>query len=321
MHRREFCKTATAAAAALGLAAPAAAKLTRANVCFLTDEVSRDLTVALEFAAEFGVRLVELRNVDGLYCFRHQPARLKQIAALLKQNGIRVAALSTPLLKCVLPDSRLTEQSKREIQLSLKDFPVPVEEQFPRQMEFLHQAIEAARILGTDQLRIFSYWRVEDRQKERARIVEGLSRVTEVAEKQKIRLAIENEGACNLADCEETASVLNQLKSPWLGMVWDVVNGTSTGEIPWPDGFSKLDAKRIWHLHIKDSRRDPQTGRRQTCAVGDGETPYLEIFTALGRAGYTGALSMETHFTIDGKREPASRRSMQGLLRVIENLA
>ncbi len=297
-----------------------AARLSRANVCFITDEVSRDLAVALKFAAEFGVKQVELRHVDNLYCFRHEPERLKQIHAQLREHGIRVAILSTPVLKCVLPGSTLTTGSAREVQAAQKDFPVPVEDQFPQQMQFLRKAIEAARILETDQLRIFSYWRVEDRAKERPRIVEGLKRVTEVAEKEKIRLSIENEPGCNLADCAETASVLKEIPSPALGMNWDIANGLSTGEKPYPDGFDLLDKKRIWHLHIKDSRRNPETGRRQTCAVGDGELPYHDIFTALGKASYSGALSMETHFSINGSREPASRRSMQGILKVIDSL-
>jgi len=103
-------------------------------------------------------------------------------------------------------------------------------------------------------------------------------------------------------------------------MAWDVVNGTSTGETPYPDGFDLLDKKRIWHTHIKDVRIDPETKKRQVCAVGDGQMPYHDIFTAMGKAGYTGALSMETHFSIDGSREPASRRSIAGLLKVMDHL-
>jgi sugar phosphate isomerase/epimerase len=311
----------TLAAGAACLTPARAARLTRSNLCFITDEVSRDLRVALAFAADYGIRQVELRNVDGRYCFRHEPEKLRQIRDLLKERGVRVALLSTPVLKCVLPGSALAEGVQNEIQLAQKDFPVPVDDQFAQQMDFLRQAIDAARILETDKLRIFSYWRVQDREKESARIVEGLERVTRVAEKEKIRLCIENEAACNLADCRETSALLKKINSPYLGMAWDVVNGTSTGENPYPDGFSALDTRRVWHTHIKDYRHNPATGRRQICAVGDGQTPYREIFTALGKAGYTGALSMETHFSLNGSKEAASRRSMDGLVKVVESLA
>ena len=313
MRRRDFCLT-TLAASSL---ATASTRLTRANICFITDEVSRNLRTALQFAAEYGIRQVELRNVYDKYCFRHDPDTLRQIHALLQEYGVRVAILSTPVLKCILPGSRLSALAQKESAGARTTFPIPDNEQFPRQLEFLRQAIAAARILETDKLRIFSYWQVEDLEQERPRILEGLRRVTEVAEREKIRLAIENEPGCNLANCVQTMRVLNEIRSPWLGMAWDVVNGVATGEIPYPDGFRLLDTKRIWHLHIKDSCPDPATGRRRTCAVGDGNIPYSEIFPALAQAGYSGALSMETHFTIDGARESASRRSMEGLLRVL----
>ncbi len=318
MRRRDLLKT--LAAGSVTLRPARAARLTRENLCFITDEVNRDLRKALDFAAEFGIRQVELRNVDGKYCFRHDAQKLKEVRALLDERGVRVAILSTPVLKCVLPNSRITAGAIKEIQLAQKDFPVPAEEQFAQQMVFLRQAIDAARILGTDKLRIFSYWRVENRQEEQPRVIEGLQRVLEVASKEKIRLCIENEGACNLSDCAETAAVLGKIRSPYLGMAWDVVNGTSTGEMPYPDGFGRLDPSRIWHLHIKDYRVNRETGRRQICAVGDGQTPYVEILTALGKAGYNGALSMETHFSLNGSRELASRLSMEGLVKVLEKL-
>ena len=319
MRRREFCRTLGAAAAGASLAR-ASSRITRANLCFITDEVSRNLRTALQFASEYGIRQVELRSVYEQYCFRHDPERLTQIHALLKEYGVRVAVLSTPILKCVLPGARLTASAQRESRAAQSTFPVPDAEQFARQMEFLRKAIEAARILETDKLRIFSYWQVEDFEQERGRILEGLRRVTEVAEKEKIRLAIENEPGCNLANCAQTMSVLDEIRSPWLGMAWDVVNGRATGEMPYPDGFRRLDLKRVWHMHIKDQRTNPDTGRREICAVGDGDTPYHEILPALAQGGYSEALSMETHFSISGSREPASRRSMEGLVRVIERL-
>ncbi len=317
MRRREFCRTLAAGTAAAALA-PASSRITRASLCFITDEVSRNLRTALQFASEYGVRQVELRSVYEQYCFRHDARRLKEIHSLLKEYGVRVAVLSTPILKCMLPGAPLTAAAQRESRAAQSTFPVPAEEQFARQMEFLRQAIDAARILETDKLRIFSYWQVENFERERPRILQGLRRVTEIAEKEKIRLVIENEPGCNLADCAQTMSVLEEIASPWLGMNWDVVNGRSTGETPFPDGFRRLDLKRVWHMHVKDQRTNLATGRREICAVGDGDTPYHEILPALARGGYTGALSMETHFSVGGSREAASRRSLEGLVRVIE---
>jgi sugar phosphate isomerase/epimerase len=319
MLRRDLLRTVAGGAVAARLAN--AARLTRANVCFITDEVDRNLAGALPFAKEFGIRQVELRHADGRYCFTHEPEKLQQIHALLNEHGIRVAILSTPILKCTLPGFPPTPEAAGALKAAHRDFPIPEEQQVSQQMDFLRKAIAAARILETDKIRIFSYWRVLDREKARPRIIEGLSRVTEVAEKEKIRLCIENEPACNLASCAEMASVLRELSSPYLGMNWDADNGLSVGEPPYPEGFNLLDKSRIWHMHVKDSRRNPETGRWQVCAVGDGVIPWVDILNAMGKAGYSGALSMETHFSINGSRQPASRRSMAGILKVVDQLS
>jgi sugar phosphate isomerase/epimerase len=319
MRRRELLQALAGSVVLTRLAQ--AAKLTRGNLCFITDEVSKDLPVALQFADEFGVRQVELRNVYDKYCFRHEPAKLKEIQALLKKHGVRVAVVDTPIYKVPLPGTKLDALAEREMKGAQKDMPVPDEQQRAMQMDFLKQAIQAARIFETDRIRVFSYWRVEHPETVQKQVVDGLSRLAEVAEKEKVRLVLENENACNVANCAESMAVMNQIRSAHLGINWDLVNGFQTGETPYPDAFNMLDKKRIWHMHIKDATVDPQTKKmKQVCAVGDGVIPHKEIFQAMGKAGYTGALSMETHFSINGERMPASRRSMQGLLKVMDSL-
>jgi sugar phosphate isomerase/epimerase len=148
-------------------------------------------------------------------------------------------------------------------------------------------------------------------------ILDKLSELAAIADKAGMKLCMENESACNVADCGELAAVMSQAP-PNVGMIWDVVNGTSTGETPFPDGYEKLDPTRIHHMHLKDVKIDAVTGERSTVAVGDGMIPYPRVFAKLAADGYGGALSMETHFSLDGSKEAASRRSMQGILKALE---
>ncbi len=293
------------------------ARLGIENVCFLTDEVSEDLDVALAFAREFGIRQVEIRSVYDKYCFLHEPSKLKQIQAKLKQNGIRAALLSTPVMKCIAPGFDVSPKVEDDIRLSELAFPIPHEQQFPRTVEFLEKAIEAARIFETDKIRVFSFWRIVEPARIRNLILDKLSELAAMAAKAGMRLAIENESACNLADCRETMAVVTQAPEN-VGVIWDVVNGTSTGETPYPDGYRLLDKAKIHHMHLKDVQIDPQNGRRQIVAVGEGVIPYPQVFKQLATDGYQGALSMETHFQIEGSREAASRRSMAGIFKALE---
>jgi len=55
------------------------------------------------------------------------------------------------------------------------------------------------------------------------------------------------------------------------------------------------------------------------CAVGEGEIDYKGLFDALKSSGYTGVISLETHFKgTDGNIEAASRRSLENLKRLLE---
>lgn len=326
LTRRRLLQTAAAAALLPGSdgAAPqetvkaedSSPRLAADRLCFFTDEVSQDLDKAIAFAKEFGIGKVEIRNVENTYAFLYEPAKLKEIRAKLSDNGLQVAILATPVMKCMVPGYEVAPEILREIDLAEKTFPIPREQQFPRTVEFLEKAIAAAQILGTDLVRVFTFWRIPDPTAVHGLILEKLAELVPIAEKAGIRLAMENEAACNLADCREAMTVLPKAPAN-VGMLWDPMNGASTGETPYPDGYNLIDKSRLLHVELKDVRVDPASGERKTVAVGDGTIPYARIFQALARDGYKGVISMETHFSIDGSREAASRRSMQGILKAL----
>ena len=93
--------------------------------------------------------------------------------------------------------------------------------------------------------------------------------------------------------------------------------GTISGEPAFPDGYGLLDKARIEHVHLKDYVTGEATGERKIVGVGEGKLPYSDIFLALDKDGYDGALSMETHHRIAGSKEAASRLSMQGIVKAL----
>lgn len=292
-------------------------RLTRTNVCFITDEVNSDLDAAIAFAKEFSIPQVEIRSLDNKYGFLHETPKLKEYHKKIDDAGLNVAALSTPLMKCLAPGVEVAPWVHREIKLSEPGFPIPHEEQFGRTGEFLEKSIEAAGILGTDKIRVFSFWRGVDPVSVHPAIIEKLEELAPIAANAGMKLCMENEAACNVADCKELMAVIP--KSPEnIGILWDPMNATSTGEVPYPDGYNLLDKSRIWHVQLKDAQIDAQTGERKTVAVGTGIIPYAKIFKALAADGYTGAISMETHFRIDGSRDQASRLSIEGVFRALD---
>jgi len=324
LSRRAFLGTAAALAGCGGpgptaseAPPPAQPALGRDRVCFITDEVSSDLEEAIAFAKEFDVKLVEIRNLWDQYGILQDVETIKKARRMLDDAGLRCAALSTPLLKCIAPGFEPIERVEFDISMAAKTFPIPNEEQFDRSAEFLERSVEAAAILGCDIIRCFSFWRTADPALAYPLLLEKLEEIAPIAQKAGMRLAMENEHACNVADCGEAMAVLPQAPAN-VGLLWDVLNGVSTGEQPYPDGYAKLDKERIFHVQLKDADISQGVERFVYTPVGEGAMPYTEIFKALAADGYPGVVSMETHFRVDGSLLEASRRSMRGVLAAID---
>src|SRR5215467_3497656 len=60
------------------------------------------------------------------------------------------------------------------------------------------------------------------------------------SKKQKIKLDLENEHACNIATAAESVKLLAAIQDPYLGLNWDPGNAYAAGEKPYPNGYQLL---------------------------------------------------------------------------------
>ena len=112
--------------------------------------------------------------------------------------------------------------------------------------------------------------------------------------------------------------MLSALTSPALGLNWDPGNAFEAGETPFPDGYAALDKKRVWHMHLKDAVAGAKGAGPVWKPVGGGSIDYVGQFRALVKDGYSGTMSLETHYLNAAKnKEASSRESMEGILKVI----
>jgi sugar phosphate isomerase/epimerase len=309
MRRREFV-TAGATALLLGAIRTKAAELSQFKLGVITDEVTQDFEKALVWARGFGLSWVELRFVWNKYVTELKPDEVKRAKELLAKHGMRVSVLDSPYFKTLLPGttSKFNEGKKD-----------PLQSDFGHQAEVLEKAIARATDFGTDKVRIFSFLRVQDPKTVFDRVAKELSNTAKIAEREEIRLVLENEFSCNVATGVESAAMLDAVKSTALGLNWDPGNAYAAGELkPFPDGYDPLDKKRIWHMHLKDAAPSPKGGETVWMPIGRGKIDYKEQFRALLKNGYEGTMSLETHYLNEGKdKEASSRESMDGLLKVI----
>jgi len=276
------------------------------KLSIISDEISQDLGHALEIASqEFGLGFVELRTMWNKNIINLDEKEIAETQRLLHKHAVRVTDIASPLFKTDCPAAPKSPYSPAKPQYGA-DYP------FEKQREVLERAVAVARAVGTNRIRCFDFWRLEEQKPFRAAMDDVLRKAAEDAAKEKMTLLLENEFACNTATGAEAARTLHAVQSPNLQLNWDPGNAAYRGEIAFPDGFQKIPKERIGHMHCKDILRKAD-GAYEWAAMGRGIIDYVGQFRALVRAGYRGTMSLETHWNGGGSPEECSRQSFAGM--------
>lgn len=301
LHRRQW------------LALLAGAAVTRASaaigfdrISLLTDEIATTAEDAISFCRQYGVRWVELRSVPGrgdVYAYMAEP-ELRALAKQLREAGLRVSFLNTPLLKFGLPGTeparRRNETPEQREARQRRELAL-----FERRHEDLARALRAADILDVRLVRIFTFTRVAEPDSLLPRVAELLSEMLPAARRAGVRLLVENEGSCNVATAAELRRLCELVPDETLGINWDPVNATGHGERPWPDGFRQLPLHRVGNVQMK----------ARGLVIGPDLLPWREIFDALASGGYDGRIGLETH-VFDGTLVEKAHLCMREILRL-----
>ena len=275
----------------------------------ITDELTQDLHEALAFLSSYRLPWCELREVWGRNIVGLAQAELDRAKAALALKGIRVSSIASPIFKWNLPGGGTG------LSLSGRDFQTTYTEEDADTL--LDRVFKVADFFETRNVRIFSYWRLAEPEKAFSMISDRLGKAAQLAGSNGIILLLENEHACNIGTGAELGRLLREVNSPNLRGIWDPGNAFVLGEIPFPDGYGQV--KGLFpHMHIKDVRKNEQSGQLEWMPVGGGSIDYKGQFEALRRDGYGGTMSLETHYRrADGNNIESTRESLEGLLKML----
>lgn len=277
----------------------------------ITDEISMDFAHALDVMKEYGCTGAELRSLWGMNISDLSDEQVDEALRILDEKQLEVCCLASPLWKCELPGTSGGERGMTH----------QATERGPEeQMALLKRLKDLARKFNTKLIRVFSYWRrgnltpeIEDA------IATGISDGVKFAEDNDLLLLMENEHACYLGTGAETARLLERINSPALQAVWDAGNAFYAGELPYPDGYKAI-RNFVKHVHVKDAEL-LASGKKRFVVVGEGEVDFKGQFETLKAEGYTGYLSLETHYRpFGGTPEQASRLCLQGINKLLSDI-
>lgn len=258
------------------------------RIASITDEFSpTNPALALNQMASIGMTGAELRVLWGKNVMDLSPEEMERLRHLLVGNNMEVISIASPILKCVLPNAPEVDTRFQQDIFNSKHT-------FEDQPALAERAFHIAKFFGARIIRVFSYWRTVEPERCFDAVATALTGLADLAAKEDLIIGIENEHACNISTAADSARILEAVKHPNLKLVWDPANALVSGENPYPGGYALLPKDRIAHVHVKDCHME---GHKPVWGpVGTRQVDWKGQVAALAADGYTGWLSLETHW-------------------------
>ena len=263
------------------------------------DEAADDFGKQLRILQKERIPYIELRGVDGKNVAALTENEVKRCAEMLRDAEIRVWAVGSPLGK-----------------ISLKD-------DFSAHLETAKRIFAAAKILGTDKIRVFSFYAAEP-QREETEIFARMARLAALAKEYGVFLYHENEKGVYgdvVGRVENIAANVSGLK-----FVFDPANYVQEGEDV--TAALKKVGKQTAYFHIKDAIKG--SGEIVPAGEGDGEIeklislvkgdkvftlePHLSLFTAYAAIDDT-ELKNKYHFATNDESFDFAVNALKNLLK------
>jgi L-ribulose-5-phosphate 3-epimerase len=166
----------------------------------------------------------------------------------------------------------------------------PTRDERAQRLDFLIDAMDLARELGSDAV---SFW--SGRASEPApdaelmdRLVENCQRLSEYAARRKVRLAFEPEPGMFIDTMPRFAELHQRVGHPSFGLTLDVGHLHCMGELPIAEHIRRWK-DWLWNVHIEDMRR----GVHDHLMFGEGEMDFSEVLGTLRGVGYAGGVHVE----------------------------
>lgn len=238
------------------------------KLAVIGDELSQDPAVVADTAAQLGFAGVEVRSLEETPPHLLSGEQISRLAALLEAKGLAVAGFAPPVFKCALPRT---------------------DEDLAAAAGVLAESCRRAALLGAPNLRIFTF--VPDGDPRPVLAARTAATVLAGAE-LPVPLVVETGTNSNTPTIRHVLAFLDELGREDIGVLWDPGNSVYSGwdPAPFPADYL-LGRDLVRHVHVKDP-----DGTRSYVRLGDGNLDWPAILARLAEDGYSGYVSLETHW-------------------------
>jgi sugar phosphate isomerase/epimerase len=232
------------------------------------DEIDDDPAIQIAVLQALGANHIEVRSAWGTNVVDLSDDQLHSLKELLDAKEMKVSAIASPIGKV--------------------DVSLPVE----HEVERLRRAVNAARILGSRYIRIFSFYYDDSVAVESVRddVIERMRALAAVAEEAGLVLLHENEKDIFGDVPDRVLDILETVASPALRAAWDAANFVQVGVKPFDEAYERI-RPHLEYLQVKDAL----FSNGHVVPAGEGDGDLLRTVEALKADGYTGFASLEPH--------------------------
>jgi len=237
------------------------------------DEISPEPDEQLAVLSAESIAHLELRSAWSTNVADLDDAQVARFRRLIGEAGVRVSAIGSPIGK------------------------IGIEAPLQPELERLRRVADVADQLGTNLVRVFSFFipQGHDPRRYRARVIDRMRALAELAEERGLVLAHENEKKIYGDRPDRCADIITSVGSPALRATFDAANFVQCGVRPHSDGYGLL-RPYLEYVQIKDALM--ATGEVVPAGQGDGQV--RETLAALRDSGFEGYLSLEPHLAEAG---------------------
>jgi sugar phosphate isomerase/epimerase len=253
-----------------GLASVGSVSAQPIRISGFSDEIAANFDEQLRVVTALGMRHICLRAADGkgIADFTADEAR-HDLLPRLQAAGVAVSALGSPIGKIDIGDDA----------------------GFARQLGQLEVLCEVASVLGTDRIRMFSFYmpRGDNADDHASAVLAKVRRFEEIARRHNVTLILENEKHLFGDIGRRCDWLLGSIDSPYLRAAFDFANFVQCDDDPvacWA-----LLRDYVADIHVKDARY----GEDGNVVCGSGDGRIEEILSEAFAGGFNGFLTLEPH--------------------------